>query len=164
MEDLIDKRNKKEKIARGIIKWWKVRYMSKAEVEAQEEEKRRLAEEEQQKQGELDLANEIFARLEAEAAADEAKKQAEIELAKRGQLAEDTYNASTKSFSGTYGQQESDDEVTNEQIHQILEEKENQFEQQLQEALVEAQNGDVEGKMNDPAEEIIIMSGPAENE
>lgn len=142
MEDLIDKRNRKEKIARGIIKWWKVRYMSRAEVEAQEEEKRRLAEEEQHKQEELDLANEIFARLEAEAAADEAKKQAEIEQAKKGQIGEETYNAATKSFSGTYGQQESDDAVTNEQIHQILEEKEHQFEQQLKEVIAEVQTED----------------------
>lgn len=137
MEDLIDKRNKKEKIASSIIKWWKVHYMSKAEVEAKEEEKARLAEEEQRKQEEMDLANEIFARLEAEAAADEAKKRAEIELAKIGQLGEDTYNAATKSFSGTYGQKQVEDEVTNEQISQILEEQDNRFEQQLQEVIAE---------------------------
>lgn len=142
MEDLIDKRNKKEKIARSIIKWWKVHYMSKAEVAAQEEEKARIAEEEQRKQEEMDRANEIFARLEAEAAADEAKKQAEIELAKMGQLGEDTYNAATKSYSGTYGQTQVEDEVTNEQIHQILEEKENRFEQQLQEMITEVQSGE----------------------
>ncbi|MCR5785515.1 MAG: hypothetical protein K6G40_07740 [Eubacterium sp.] len=76
-------------------------------------------------QSDLDLANEIFARLQAEAAADEAAKVAEIEEAKMmaeggGAKAEpqsgenhniSSYNATTKSFSGDYGTGPVDDET-----------------------------------------------------
>lgn len=65
-------------------------------------------------QDDLDLANEIFARLMAEAAADEAAKAAEIEAIKREQEANEAnnleqeateadYNAETGSYSGLYG-------------------------------------------------------------
>lgn len=65
-------------------------------------------------QSDLDLANEIFARLMAEAAADEAAKAAEIEAIKREQEANEAvnreqeateadYNAETGSYSGLYG-------------------------------------------------------------
>ena len=53
---------------------------------------------------ELQLANEIYQRLMAEAAADEAAKQAEIQaLIQDMEVSEDDYNASTGSYSGAYG-------------------------------------------------------------
>lgn len=145
MKDLIDERDRREKIAHSIIKRWNVHYMSPEEVEAMEEEKHQQEVNQEEvnrqevSQEDLDRANEILARLEAEAAADEAKKQEEIERAKFGQIGEDTYNPTTNSFSGTYGQQKVEDEATNARISQILGEKDNAFEKQLQETLEEMQ-------------------------
>lgn len=59
----------------------------------------------------LDLANEIYARLMAEAAADEAAKQAEIEAIRREteaaesepEVSDADFNAATGSYSGLYG-------------------------------------------------------------
>ena len=72
-------------------------------------------------QADLDLANEIFARLQAEAAADDAAKAAEIEEAKRMADAASaapeevhnsaSYNATTNSFSGDYGTGPVDEET-----------------------------------------------------
>lgn len=106
MKDLIEERDRKEKIQRSIIKRWNVHYMTKEELES--------------KQGSLDEAAAIFARLQAEEREDEARKQAEIEAAKR---ASEGYNAITNSYSGAYGQGEVDT-VTKGQIDQILAEKE----------------------------------------
>lgn len=106
MKDLIEERDRKEKIQRSIIKRWNVHYMTKEELES--------------KQGSLDEAAAIFARLQAEEREDEARKQAEIEAAKR---ASEGYNATTNSYSGAYGQGEVDT-VTKGQIDQILAEKE----------------------------------------
>ena len=84
----------------------------------------RLAEEERMRE-----AQEIFERLEREKAEDEAKKQAEIDQAyieaELNDLVREmdaTYNATTGSYSGTYGQGEVDT-VTQDQFQMILNEK-----------------------------------------
>lgn len=118
--DAIDKRNVREKIARSIIKRNNVHYVTQEELDQQK------AKEEEQR------AKEIYERLQAEAAADEAKKQQEIEEALRMQQ---SYNATTNAYSGEYGKNMPQDEVTLSQIEKILSEKQEEFERTLEEQL-----------------------------
>lgn len=108
MRDRIDERNEKERISRSIVKFWNVNYVTKpAEDEVLEDE-----------------AAKIIARLAKEAAEDEAAKQAEIDAAmEEARRKEALYNATTGSFSGEYGMDAVDDEVTKGQIDKILQEK-----------------------------------------
>ncbi len=120
--DLIAEKNKKESIKSSVIKYWNVNYFDP-------NDKARLEEEEKMR-----AAQEIFERLEREAAEDAAKKQAEIDQAyieaelndlvrEMGGVQNDaTYNATTGSYSGTYGQGEVDT-VTQDQVAMILNEK-----------------------------------------
>ena len=129
MQDSIDKRNEKERIAGSVIKRWNVHYQSQEELRVMEEQK---------KQDELEEAEKILARLQAEAAADEEKKRREIEDAMRAAAQAPTqadYNASTNAYSGAYGKQQVTDEATMDQINQILGEKKRDFEAQLVETL-----------------------------
>lgn len=105
MKDLIAERDRREKIQKSIIKRWNVHYMTPDELERMEKQKE---------------AEEIYARLEAEAAEDEAAKQAEVEDA---MLKASEYNKMTGSYSGSYGKK-AVDSVTQKQIDQILGEKE----------------------------------------
>ena len=116
----IDKRHVREKIARSIIKRNNVHYVTQEELDQQK------AKEEEQR------AKEIYERLQAEAAADEAKKQQEIEEALRMQQ---SYNATTNAYSGEYGKNMPQDEVTLSQIEKILSEKQEEFERTLEEQL-----------------------------
>lgn len=103
MGDIIDERNEKERISRSVVKFWNVNYVTKTE--------------------EPD-AREIIERLANEAAMDEAAKQKEIEEAKEeARRREALYNATTGAYSGSYGLEEVDDEVTQGQINKILQEK-----------------------------------------
>lgn len=119
--DLIAEKNKKEGIKSSIIKYWNVNYVDPNDVARLEEEAKMRA------------AQEIFERLEREAAEDAAKKQAEIDQAyieaelndlvrEIGAQNDATYNATTGSYSGTYGQGEVDS-VTQDQVAMILNEK-----------------------------------------
>lgn len=120
--DLIAEKNKKEGIKSSIIKYWNVNYVDPNDAARLEEEAKMRA------------AQEIFERLEREAAEDAAKKQAEIDQAyieaelndlvrEMGCVQNDaTYNATTGSYSGTYGQGEVDS-VTQDQVAMILNEK-----------------------------------------
>lgn len=119
--DLIAEKNKKEGIKSSIIKYWNVNYVDPNDVARLEEEVKMRA------------AQEIFERLEREAAEDAAKKQAEIDQAyieaelndlvrEIGAQNDATYNATTGSYSGTYGQGEVDS-VTQDQVAMILNEK-----------------------------------------
>ena len=119
--DLIAEKNKKEGIKSSIIKYWNVNYVDPNDVARLEEEVKMRA------------AQEIFERLEREAAEDAAKKQAEIDQAyieaeindlvrEIGARNDATYNATTGSYSGTYGQGEVDS-VTQDQVAMILNEK-----------------------------------------
>ena len=108
--DLIAIRDAKGKMASTVIKWWNVNYILPPEdlLEPPMEEATMVAEEPEveemsaEQQALIDKANDIFARLEAEKAADEAVKQAEIDAALAAQN-DANYNASTGSYSGTYG-------------------------------------------------------------
>lgn len=115
--DLIAEKNKRESIKSSVIKYWNVNYFDP-------NDKARLEEEER-----LRAAQEIFERLEREAAEDAAKKQAEIdqayieaELNDLVREVDANYNATTGSYSGTYGQGEVDT-VTKDQVQLILNEK-----------------------------------------
>lgn len=129
MQDSIDKRNEKEKIASSVIKRWNVHYQTKEELQKLEEQK---------ENDRMKEAQEILDRLQAEAAADEEKKRKEIEDAMRAAAQTPTqadYNASTNAYSGAYGRQQVTDEATMDQINQILGEKKRDFEAHLEETL-----------------------------
>lgn len=107
MKDLIDERNRMEKMRRSVVKAWNVNY-----IDPETMKKQQMAE-----------AQEVLERLEQEKKDDEAEKAAEIqkayeEVARR----EGEYNATTNSYSGSYGKGEVDD-VTKGQIDLILNEK-----------------------------------------
>lgn len=111
--DLIDEKNKRESIKSSVIKYWNVNY-----CDPREQQKEKMRE-----------AQEILDRLEREKAEDEAKKQAEIdqayieaELNDLVREMDKTYNATTGSYSGAYGQGEVDT-VTQDQVAMILNEK-----------------------------------------
>ena len=115
--DLIAEKNKRESIKSSVIKRWNVNYFDPNDQKRLEEEAK------------LKEAQEIFERLEREAAEDAAKKQAEIdqayieaELNDLVREMESTYNATTGSYSGTYGQGEVDT-VTQDRVALILNEK-----------------------------------------
>ncbi len=109
--DLIAEKNKRERIKSSIIKYWNVNYIDPEEERRREEEAK------------MSEAKEVIDRLEQEKIEDEAKKQAEIEQAyMEAVLKEQTYNATTGSYSGTYGQGEVD-HVTKDQVQMILNEK-----------------------------------------
>ncbi|MGN0141804.1 MAG: hypothetical protein ACI4AD_06215 [Roseburia sp.] len=112
MKDLIDERNEKERMHNSIVKFWNVNYIPRTKEEQ-----------------EMEKAEEILQRLEAEAEESEAKKQAQIEAALR-EVAEqeENYNETTGSYSGSYGlNADQVDNVTKGQIDQILMEKTNQL-------------------------------------
>ena len=118
MKDLIEERDKKDKMKHSIVKWWNVHYMTPEELE--EEQEKELTSDVPQMSGDLDAAQEIIDRLNREAAEDEARKQREIEQARR--LAEENFNETTGAYSGAYGS-EGIDHRHKEQIDAILAEK-----------------------------------------
>ena len=79
MQDAIDKRNERERIAHSIVKRWNVHYMSEEEILAA----RKKQQDEQQ-------AQEILDRLARVAAEEEEKKQREIDAAVRQKIEEET--------------------------------------------------------------------------
>lgn len=116
MKDLIDERNKREKMQNSIIKWWNVNMVP---VEEKKDAFAGLSSEEKE------AAKQIIARLDAEAAEDEAIKAKEVEAElKKQEEKEATFKASTGSYSGEYGTKPVDDEAAKEQIEKILKEKE----------------------------------------
>ena len=116
-EDLIAKRDKKDKMIRSVIKRWNVHFQTEEEVEEQAREKRMKADEAK--------AKEVYERLEREAAQDEELKQQEIEAAKQNN--DLAYNATTGSYSGAYGQTPVESEEAKSQIDAILHEKSDVF-------------------------------------
>ena len=103
MKDLIDERNKREKMKKSIVKFWNVNYVDAETLRKQQEE----AEE----------AERLKALEEAERAAE--MNRAYEEASNRRNY---DYNPTTGSYSGEYGQGEVD-EVTKGQIDKILQEK-----------------------------------------
>ena len=115
--DLIAEKNKRESIKKSIVKYWNVNYFDPVAQKRLEDEAK------------LREAEEIIDRLAREAAEDEAKKQAEIDQAYMEaeindlvRIMDRTYNATTGSYSGTYGQNKVDT-VTKDQVDMILNEK-----------------------------------------
>lgn len=78
MQDAIDKRDERDRIAHSIVKRWNVHYMSEEEILAA----RRKQQDEQR-------AQEILDRLARVAAEEEEKKQREIDAAVRRQIEEE---------------------------------------------------------------------------
>ncbi|MCR4947506.1 MAG: hypothetical protein K5929_11245 [Lachnospiraceae bacterium] len=131
MLDRIDERDRKKKLAKTVVKRWNVRYKSvddepelspetasvNKEPEMSDEEKERLR-----------AAEEIIARLKAEAAEDEAAKQAEIAAAKAG------YNATTGAYSGGYGKNQEMNDSEREMVGNIMSERENALMETIQSA------------------------------
>ncbi len=119
MKDLIDERNRREKMKNSIVKWWNVNWIP---VEQKKDEFAGLSAEEKQ------VAREIIERLDAEAAADEEAKAKEVEdELKKQENRESAYNAATGSYSGDYGTKPVDDAAEMDQIAKILKEKEESF-------------------------------------
>ena len=121
MKDLIDERNKKEKMQNSILKWWNVHYMTPEELEEEQEKEHdpSVTGAGSQDREEHD-AKEIMENLERAAKEREAEKQREIEAAVME--AEENFNPLTGSYSGSYGSGGVDSEHED-QIAAILTEK-----------------------------------------
>ena len=117
-EDLIAKRDRMDKMYRSVVKRWNVHFQTNEEVEAIEREKRQKEEEA--------LAKEIYERLAKEAVEDETQKRLEVEAAKMLND-ESAYNATTGSYSGSYGKTPVENEQEKQQIDAILSEKTDVF-------------------------------------
>lgn len=122
--DLIAERDSRDKLHNSIVKWWQVNYTNPTEEEVIETvpEEPVLSEQEQE---ELRLAEEIFARLNAEKAADDAVLQAQIDQAYKDAAAAEAndYNATTGAFSGAYGKNSNLDTEKRSQVDSIMAEK-----------------------------------------
>ena len=151
-DDLIDERDRKARMTSSVIKFWNVRYLTKEQAKELEEQKKAKEQEEaqpapQEVDEDLRRAQEIFERLEAEAAEDEARKIAEQRAAYeavQASMTEENYNATTGSYSGTYGKGHID-ESTKDMAAAILSEKSDNiaalFEQAEQSLFEDTQDG-----------------------
>lgn len=127
MKDLIDERNRREKMQNSIIKWWNVNMVP---VEEEKDAFAGLSHEEKK------TAKQIIERLDAEAAEDEAMKAREVQAElKKQEQKEAAYNAATGSYSGEYGTKPVDDEAAKDQIEKILKEKEQAFSKNLENTI-----------------------------
>ena len=124
MKDLIEERNRRERMQNSIIKWWNVRMVPATK---KKDAFAGLSEEEKK------AAKNIIARLDAEAAEDEAVKAKEVEeAAKERDQKEAAYNAATGSYSGAYGTKPVEDDAAKDQIDKILKEKDEAFHKNLE--------------------------------
>ena len=127
MKDLIDERNRKEKMQNSILKWWNVHYMTPEELEEEQEKEHDPSVTGTKHQSDSTEAQdahnpqEIMEHLEQAAKEQEAKKQQEIEAAMKEHR--ENYNPLTGSYSGSYGSSGVDSEHED-QIAAILTEKE----------------------------------------
>ncbi len=112
--DLIEKRDKKKRMDRSIIKGWNVHYQTLAEVE----EEARL-----KKQKEKEDAS-LLEPQGDDNTQDDADREEGLETAEEDHAA---YNRKTGSFSGHYGKQPVKDESVKNQIDAILSEKKDAF-------------------------------------
>lgn len=114
--DLIAERDSKDKLHNAIIKWWQVSYKEKDAKECEpvaEVVSTDVAETSEAVEADAEsmkLAEEIFARLNAEKAADDAVLQAQIDeafeqaaAAEAARMEESNYNETTGAYSGAYG-------------------------------------------------------------
>ncbi len=93
MKDIIDERNEKERIRKSIIKFWNVNYISTPYGDAGAKE------------------------------AQASEQKVQTEAPEKPRELEELYNATTGSYSGAYGADGVQDEVTKGQIDKILQEK-----------------------------------------
>ncbi len=123
MGDLIDERNRREKIRRSVIKRYNVHYITQEELERQQE-----TEEEKR-------VRETMEHLQAKGAAEEEAKRLEIQRAReeRERLEREIFEASQPP-SSKYGMKEAD-EVTKEQVQAILEEKKSALDKFIEENM-----------------------------
>ena len=112
--DLIEKRDKKKRMDRSIIKGWNVHYQTLAEVEEEARLKKQKQKEEKELQEPLGDAEED----------DSPAGAAETETEENQAQA---YNRKTGSYSGHYGKEPVRDESVKSQIDAILNEKKNAF-------------------------------------
>lgn len=123
MRDLIDERNRREKIKSSVIKRYNVHYITQEELERQQE-----TEEDKR-------VRETMEHLQSKGAAEEEAKKLEIQRAReeRERLERAMFEASQPP-SSKYGMKESD-EVTKEQVQAILEEKKSALNKFIEENL-----------------------------
>ncbi len=111
--DLIEKRDKKRRMDRSIIKGWNVHYQTLAEVEEEARLKRQKLEEEK-------ALREPPGDTEDDSSTDTAESETEENHAQ-------AYNRKTGSYSGHYGKEPVRDEAVKSQIDAILNEKKDAF-------------------------------------
>lgn len=129
--DLIAERDSKSKLHNAIIKWWQVNYNEeKAEVSGAVK-KIDTSDAIDAEDENLKLAEEVFARLNAEKEADDAVLIEQINQAyERAAAAEaarteaSNYNAATGAYSGAYGMDPDLDKEEQIQVESIMGEKE----------------------------------------
>lgn len=110
MQDAIDKRNERDRIAHSIVKRWNVHYMSEEEILAA-----------RKKQQDEQRAQEILDRLAREAAEEEEKKQREIDAAVRRQIEEERAHLH---------KEEADEAISDDKLSAILGEKSSRTEEE----------------------------------
>lgn len=110
--DLIEKRDKKLRMDRSIIKRWNVHYQTLTEVEEEARLKQQHANEEASLQ-------EPFEEDDSNADSEQAEQNEDPHA--------HAYNRKTGAYSGHYGKDEVDDEDVKNQIHAILNEKKDVF-------------------------------------
>jgi hypothetical protein len=129
--DLIAERDSKNKLHNAVIKWWQVNYAnqsSKEDVPVDTVEASDVSDADEES---MKLAEEIYARLNAEKAADDAVLQAQIDeafaqaaAAEAARTEEANYNATTGAYSGAYGMNAVLDKDGQSRVDSIMGEKE----------------------------------------
>lgn len=143
MQDAIDKRNERERIAHSIVKRWNVHYMSEEEILA--------ARKKQQ-------AQEILDRLARVAAEEEEKKQREIDAAVRQKIEEERARLQ---------KEEADETISDDKLSAILGEKSPERKETPQAAEVsqEVETPQVVEKQTDSGEQVSeVMEATVETE
>lgn len=136
MQDAIDKRNERDRIAHSIVKRWNVHYMSEEEILAA----RKKQQDEQQ-------AQEILDRLARVAAEEEEKKQREIDAAVRQKIEEERARLQ---------KEEADETISDDKLSAILGEKSPERKETPQAAEVsqEGETPQVVEKQTDSGEQV----------
>lgn len=122
MRDLIDERNRREKLKNSIIKGYNVHYVTQEELARQKEEEERKRQQE------------AAERLRLE----EAAKKAALELERRREMEQrELLEQAKMPPSSRYGTNETDNPVTKEQINAILAEKRQELDKVIHDSQTE---------------------------
>lgn len=133
MQDAIDKRNERERIAHSIVKRWNVHYMSEEEIQAA-----------RKKQQDEQRAQEILDRLAREAAEEEEKKQREIDAAVRRQIEEERVRLH---------KEEAGETISDDKLAAILGEKNSEIKEAPQDTEIQPESGAEEIEESEESEE-----------